>query len=71
MSHNTGNPTQTQINVSKLTKCFDTCVLTKMENGQQIILQMEIQITKKHAKQLELETISVHASKDRIQQKMT
>jgi hypothetical protein len=72
VSHNTGKPTQTQINVSTLTKCFDTCVLTcKTENGQQIILEMEIQITKKHAKQLELETISVHATKDRMQQKMT
>jgi hypothetical protein len=72
VSHNTGKPTQTQINVSTLTKCFDTCVLTcKTENGQQIILEMEIQITKKHVKQLELETISVHATKDRMQQKMT
>jgi hypothetical protein len=35
--------------------------------GQQIILEMEIQITKKHVKQLELETISVYATKDRMQ----
>ena len=46
VSHNIGKPTQTQINVSTLiTKCFDTCVLTCKMEGQQIILEMEIQIT--------------------------
>jgi hypothetical protein len=72
VSHNTGKPTQTQINVSTLiTKCFYTCLLKRKMEGQQIILEMEIQITKKHAKQLELETISVHATNDSMQQKMT
>ncbi|XP_046449858.1 TD and POZ domain-containing protein 1-like [Daphnia pulex] len=69
----TGNPTQTQVNVSTLTDVVDSFILTCKTEGQQIVLEIEIlsRIGKNHTKQIDLETILIHATKDREQQKMT
>jgi speckle-type POZ protein len=68
------NPTQ--VDVSKLTDVVNSFILTcKKEvqlnhQGQQVILEIEFPIAKKQTKQFEMETIEIHATKDRVQKKM-
>jgi hypothetical protein len=73
MGQTSRNPTQIQVDVSKLTDVVDSFILTCKMDGIQIILEIEPLKTKiegNQTKQFECETILIHASKDHLQQKM-
>jgi hypothetical protein len=62
---------RTPVNVSTLADAVDTFILICKMEGQQIVLEIESPVARKQMKQFELETVQIHATKDRIQKKMT
>jgi hypothetical protein len=62
---------RTPVNVSTLSDIVDSFTLICKREGQQIVLEIEPPIARKQTKQFELNTIQIHATKDRLQQKMT
>jgi hypothetical protein len=73
---NTENPTQTQVDVSTLTDVVDSFLLTcQITEDKQIVLEIQIlsRVGRKNKKPIKLESrpILIHATKERLQQKMT